>query len=496
MGYKKKVAIIGAGPAGCMCAYFAQKYCDVTLFDLKNPLHTLLYTGGGRCNLAYEEYDFKELVKFYPRGEKFLYSIFSQFSTADTIEFFESIGVETYTQDDLRIFPKSNSAKDLRGKFLKSLKSCEIRKEKVFRIGVNRHAELDISSCSRACEAYKGGCRLRKSASNQLALTGKIPNQVRDDVKVGDGCIFFVKTDKNIYQFDKVVIAVGGHAGFELAKNLGHKIIEPKPALTGLITSEDFKSLQGISLKQVKAEIFCSNNDVIMNLVQHRISERPCDPDCRFDTLPCNPRSAQKQEELSSSGRRKVGIIKDDMIFTHEGISGPLAYKISSICAREDYDKKNPIKIKLDLIAATGKILNQVQDDVERETIWFQNLLNSNSQKDVKTLIAEFVPKSLAEYIVNQLHLPLKCHQVDGKTRDLILKQLKEFEITVISPAKEGEVVTSGGVCLDEINAKTMQSKLVEGLYFCGEVIDVDGFCGGFNLQNCWSTGFVAGSSI
>ena len=101
----KKIAIIGTGPAGCMCAYFAQKHAEVTLFDSKSPLHTLLYTGGGRCNLAYAEYDFKELAKFYPRGEKFLYSVFSQFCTGDTIDFFEKIGVKTYSQDDLRIFP-------------------------------------------------------------------------------------------------------------------------------------------------------------------------------------------------------------------------------------------------------------------------------------------------------------------------------------------------------------------------------------------------------
>ena len=73
---------------------------------------------------------------------------------------------------------------------------------------------------------------------------------------------------------------------------------------------------------------------------------------------------------------------------------------------------------------------------------------------------------------------------------------MREFDITVISPAKDGEVVTSGGVSLDEINPKTMRSKLVEGLYFCGEVIDVDGFCGGFNLQNCWSTAAICGLNI
>ncbi len=92
--------------------------------------------------------------------------------------------------------------------------------------------------------------------------------------------------------------------------------------------------------------------------------------------------------------------------------------------------------------------------------------------------------------------LDKKCCEIDGVERDRIFKALTEFEISVISPSKEGEVVTSGGVCLDEVNAKTMESKLVDGLYFCGEVLDIDGFCGGFNLQNCWSTGYIAGNSI
>ena len=86
---KSKVAIIGGGPAGCMCAYFLQDKFEVTVFDKDAPLKTLLPTGGGRCNLAHAEYDFRELAKNYPRGEKFLYSVFSKFSTAETIDFFE-----------------------------------------------------------------------------------------------------------------------------------------------------------------------------------------------------------------------------------------------------------------------------------------------------------------------------------------------------------------------------------------------------------------------
>lgn len=394
MTSKQRVAVIGAGPAGCICAYFASKKIDgsqeITTFDFAKPLYTLLYTGGGRCNLAYAEYDFKELVKYYPRGEKFLYSVFSQFSTADTIDFFEEIGVNTYVQDDLRIFPESNSAKEVREKLLNKIKMCSFKKDKV--IGID---------------------------------------------KLKDG--FSVKTNEASYFFDKVVLAVGGHAGFDLAKNLGHKIIEPKPALTGLITEQNFKLIQGVSLKNINAEVYWH--------------------------------------------AQKISAIRDDLLFTHEGISGPLAYKISSICARIDYNKRDPLKLKL----------NFLQNEID-----LQGMLNLNPKKDIKNLISELATKSLAEYIlkINGIMLDEKCCNINGQKRDLILKSLNEFEINAISPAKDGEVVTSGGVCLDGINPKTMQSKLVEGLYFCGEIIDVDGFCGGFNLQNCWSTGYIVGNSI
>lgn len=387
---KKTIAIIGAGPAGCMSAYFASKSADVTLFDFNSPLYTLLYTGGGRCNLAYAEYDFKELAKFYPRGEKFLYSVFSQFSTTDTIEFFKKIGVSTYVQDDLRIFPISNNAKEVREKMLNSLKNCTFKKEKV--IGITKEEN-----------------------------------------------IFKVKTQNNVYSFDKVVISIGGHCGFDLVKELGHTIVNPKPSLTGLITAENFKPIQGVSLKNIEARIFYSH--------------------------------------------KKFAHTQDDILFTHEGISGPLAYKISSICARLDYNVQNPLVI----------LLNFINSEID-----LQYMLNKNSKKDIKNLISEFIPKSLAEYIlgINNINTDFKGYQIDGKNRDLILTSLKEFKITIISPAKEGEIVTSGGVCLDEINPKTMESKLTNNLYFCGEIVNIDGFCGGFNLQNCWSTGFIAGSNI
>jgi predicted Rossmann fold flavoprotein len=385
---KRRVAVVGAGPAGCAAAYFLQRHSeadepknlfDVTLFDCAEPLKTLLPTGGGRCNLAHAQYDFKELAKNYPRGEKFLYSVFSQFSTADTLDFFRELGVETYTQDDNRIFPASNSAKDVREKFLKALGKCKFVKKRVTRLD-----ELDLHPLTPTSQAGILNPCLRHSPKGR-----------------GDS------------GFDYIIIAVGGHSGYELARQIGHTIIEPRPALTGLRTKEDFSALAGVSI--------------------------------------------------------------NDLLFTHEGVSGPAVYKISSLRAREEF----PYKITIDLCGEVD----------------LQAMLDANPHKTLKNLLSEILPKSLAAYIAGEF-AEIKCHKIDGRTRDMILQTLHNFEITAIGAGKSGEVVTSGGVCLDEVDAKTMRSKLMPNLYFCGEVLDIDGFCGGFNLQNCWSTAFVAVQEI
>ncbi|MFQ8625727.1 MAG: NAD(P)/FAD-dependent oxidoreductase [Candidatus Gastranaerophilaceae bacterium] len=127
-----------------------------------------------------------------------------------------------------------------------------------------------------------------------------------------------------------------------------------------------------------------------------------------------------------------------------------------------------------------------------------QTALNENPHKSIKNLISDYVPKSLAEFVLKaaDVNIDEKCHKINGKTRDLILEKLQNFEVTAQGTVPDSEVVTAGGVDLKEINPKTMESKLVKGLYFCGEVMDIDGFCGGFNLQNCWSTGFAAAKAL
>lgn len=369
-GLNCKVAIIGGGPAGCMCAYYLQNDFDVTIFEAAVPLKTLLATGGGRCNLAHNEYDFKELAANYPRGEKFLYSVFSRFSTADTLEFFRSIGVETYVQEDMRIFPVSNSAADVRSKFLQAIKQVNFKTERVLRI--NR------------------------------------------------GDKFTVVSDNGSGDFDYVVIATGGHSSYNMCRYLGHKIIEPRKSLIGLCTRENLARLSGVSVK-IKGE---------------------------------------------------------DLLFTHNGISGPYTYKISSLNARETF----PYSISLDFCGSLD----------------LQSMLNSNPHKTIKNVLSEVVPKSLAEYLlfISNIDTNIKACVINSIQRDEILGKLNNFELTITGTALGGEVVTCGGVALDEVNAKTLESKLVPNVYFCGEVLDIDGFCGGFNLQNCWSTGYVAAQAI
>ncbi len=188
----KKVAIIGGGPAGIFCAIklLDVSNLDITIFEKNKPLLTLLPTGNGRCNLAYEEYNNMELAKFYPRGEKFLYSVFSRFGAEDTIYSFKNIGVETYVQEDMRIFPKEN-------------KSSFVRKKM-----------LDY-------------------------LYGKVKFKTQTVSDLPNG-------------YDFYVIATGLKSDISFIENLGHKIVPIKPSLYGLkIKEKEFSTLKGVSLNGV-----------------------------------------------------------------------------------------------------------------------------------------------------------------------------------------------------------------------------------------------------
>lgn len=400
--YKKtgaNIAIIGAGASGCICAYLLQKEgFDVTLFDKGTPLRTLLPTGGGRCNLAHAEYDFKDLAKNYPRGEKFLYSVFSKFSTYDTLALFDELGVETYTQENERIFPTSNSAKDVREKILNSLKDIQIQREEVVEV-------------ERIDGEFKVISKKDPSSPTTVLCRQSILQQGARGTRTCE------------YLFSHIIVAIGGHSKFDFLKNFDIKIIPPRPSLVGLNTKEKSKEVSGIVVRNVN----------------------------------CNG-------------------LTDDLLFTHFGISGPLAYKISSIKARDNF----PYKLNFDL---------------HPQEINLQELLNTNPHKDVKNILSKFLPHGLIKYLIGDI-ADIKAHKIDGKTRDFILNKLHNLELTVIGTNKGEETVTAGGIDLAEINPKTMELKKYSKVYCIGEALDIDGFCGGYNLQNAWSTAFVAKEGI
>lgn len=391
----REIAIIGAGPSAITAGIFALENLKnkITFFDEKPPLTTLLPTGGGRCNLAHAVFDNTELVKFYPRGEKFLLSVFSRFSTADTIDFFENIGVKTYIQDDLRVFPRSNSSKEVRDKLLTRLKG--------------RNADF-------------------------------VRENVVKIVKNGDK--YDVLTKNSTKTFDKVIVACGIKNNENLLLNSGIELVLPRPSLCALcVEDKELYTLSGV-------------------------------------VLPC-------YAEVFSGGKKIYGA-QGDFLITHKSLSGPAAYEISAYCTYFDF----PWELKI----------NAARKSFEELDAELVSLLNENSKKDILNIISGLAPRSFCGFLLQKCSVSpdTKAFSIDKNKRRNIAGLLTDYKTAVISYEKGGELVTAGGVRLDCINPKTMEYKNSPGLYFCGEVLDVDGLKGGFNLQNCWSTGYLAGKTL
>ena len=388
----KRIAVIGCGAAGGLACVLLLKnpYNKVTAFDIKEPFSTLLPTGGGRCNLTYDEKELRELVKNYPRGEKFLISVFSRFSPNDTRKLFEDLGVKTYVQNDKRVFPISDSA----------LRTVQI---------LSNHLKTpDFFHKKEKVTAVK---KLEKE--------------------------FEIITNKGKYRYDTVIIAAGGHSnGFELAKSFAHKIIEPKPSLCALDIEEKYLySLPGLSFKSVMAK----------------------------------------------TGKKEF---EGDLLFTHKSLSGPLAFKLSAYNAFKEISKENPLEI-------TFCLNSETIENIELE-------IKNNPKKSIKNVFSKFIAQNyiITTAKVNGIDVEKQCAQLNKKEKEIIINSIKCLKVRVHSFIKDSEIVTAGGVDLDEINPKTMESKLVKGLYFIGEILNIDGFTGGFNLQNCWSGAYLCSKNI
>lgn len=284
----------------------------------------------------------------------------------------------------------------------------------------------------------------------------KIINGTVEKINTTDGSVSQVALkDGKIFNADSVVIATGGLSypvtgstgdGYTFAKNLGHTVTELSPSLVPIECHEGFCSkLSGLSLKNVTLSVF-------------------------------------------EEGKKKP-IYKDmgEMLFTHFGISGPLV--LSASASIKNIAKKQYTAI-IDLKPALTA--DQLDSRILRDFAEQQN-------KDFINSLDKLLPKSLIPVIVSLSNIPphTKVNSIDRESRKSFCNLIKNFPLTITGfrPVEEA-VITRGGVSVKEINPATMESKLVDGLFFAGEVIDVDSFTGGFNLQIAFSTGFVAGNNV
>lgn len=399
-----KVAIIGAGPAGLFIAS-QLKSSEVTVFEANSKVGVKLnITGKGRCNLtnACSVEEFMENVVTNPR---FLYSALRAFTPSDTIDFFEGNGLELVTERGRRVFPASNKALDVTNKLYELCKKNKV---------------------SFIYEKVKA-------------------------VKVHGSGFCLTDAQNTTYSFDKVVLCTGGvsypetgsdGSGYVIAKELGHSIIGPYPALVPIETMEDVSALAFLDLKNV---------------------------------------------QIKAVYGKKTYTEFGEVEFFKKGLCGPTVLSLSSRINKSDLGN---VRIYLDLKPALSE--EALENRLLRE---FAKKENKTVGDVAKTLL----PSKIINYYLSYCHVPedKKVDRVTKEERKSLISGLKSmsFSIKRLSDVSRG-IVTSGGVCVKEIDPSCMKSKKVNGLYFAGEIIDVDALTGGYNIQIALSTAKLVVESI
>ena len=413
------VIVIGGGPAGMMAAITAAEYGNnVTIIEKNSDFgKKLLITGKGRCNITSSLY-MSEFIKNTPGNGQFLYSAFQNYTNTDIIDFLKRQGLEVKEERGNRIFPVTDKS-------------------------------IDVLNCF-------------KSKINELKIK-KLFNTRVQKILVQNGEVLGVRTEKEIIQTDKIILATGGKSypltgstgdGYLIAKNIGHKVTEIRPSLVPLVIYEknECKEMQGLSLRNVGIKIIDESKNKLI------------------------------YEDFG------------EMIFTHFGISGPTILSGSAHLVRykeiDNLMKEQKIKLQIDLKPALTE--EQLDERILRDFKEFKN-------KQFKHALDKLLPQKMIPIVIEKTKIneEKRVNEITKEERRNLVKVLKKFELTIkdFRPVEEA-IITSGGINIKEINPKTMESKLVKGLYFAGEIIDVDSYTGGFNLQIAYSTGYTAGMHV
>lgn len=429
-----KVVIIGGGPAGLIAAISAaeEKNEVIILEKMKEVGRKLLITGKGRCNIT-SNLPMEDFIRNIPGNGRFLYSAFNNYTNEDIINLLKEQGVNIKVERGQRVFPVSDKAMDVR--------DALVRKAKKLGVKILTNAKVEKIITKENIE--------------------EIDNK-KEKVKIIDKIEYIDNGKKNTIECEKIILATGGKSypgtgstgdGYEIAKELGHSITKIVPSLVPLEAKgsslEICKQLQGLSLKNVSVKFI----------------------------------DIEKSKEIYEDF--------GEMLFTHFGLSGPTILSGSAHLLRyknlEELLKNNKIKVVIDLKPALSN--EKLNERILRDFSIEKNKLYKNS-------LDALLPKKMIDTIVkiSNINPNKQVNEITKKERESLINILKNFEITIkgFRPIEEA-IVTAGGINIKEINPKTMESKLVKGLYFAGEIIDVDAYTGGFNLQIAYSTGYMAG---
>ncbi len=405
------VLIIGGGAAGLMAAGAAAREGHrVTVLERNpRPARKVMITGKGRCNVT-NNCAVADFITNVPENGRFLYSALTAFTPQDMMALLEELGVPVKTERGNRVFPCSDKAVDIVDALVKYAK--------------------------------QGGAAFLEGRATELLLENGICTGVK------------LETGKEIAA-DYVIIATGGASypgtgstgdGYALARQAGHRVIDPRPSLVALESPDLFcLEMQGLSLKN------CGMTAV--------------------DT------------QTGKVIYRDLG----EMLFTHFGVSGPMVLSASA-----HMRQMAPERYTLHIDWKPGLSPEQLDARLLRD-------LAERANMDMGNALGKLLPRLLIPVILRLAEIgpATKCNALTKEERRRLCGLIKDMPVRIsgFRPIAEA-IVTAGGVSIKEVNARTMASRLVEGLAFAGEVLDVDAYTGGFNLQIAFSTGMAAGKGI
>lgn len=445
----KRIVVIGGGAAGMAAAIGAAgEGREVILCEKNEKLGKKLYiTGKGRCNLT-SACDTEDLFSQIVTNRKFLYSAVYGFTNFDIMALIEEAGCPLKTERGNRVFPVSDKSSDILAALQRILKKKDVH--------VRLHTQ--VSGLVTGAEQPEDTCET--SEAEQSAGTGgmgaerTVPDGKQDAQEAAASrCVGVRLADGEILRADAVILATGGLSypstgstgdGYRFAAEAGHTVTPLSPALVPFTCAEeDVKALQGLSLRNIEVQIL--------------------------------------------DGKKLLWKEFGEMLFTHFGVSGPVVLSASSYAAKRI--KEHPLSMTIDLKPALT--LEQLDARILRD-------FEQEKNRQFKNALAKLFPSKLIPVMVARSGIdPEKqVNAVTAEERLKLAELTKCFRVTLTGLRDYNEaIITQGGVNVKEVNPATMESRLLPGLYLAGELLDLDGVTGGFNLQIAWSTGMAAGRS-